>query len=781
MKNTLRGQLILSVALVHALMMSLFLFDSTVRQEGLLLENQIHQAVAMSQALATSAAGWMAAADVSGLQELVDAQKRFPEMRFAIIADETGFILAHSDRSRVGSYLRDLPPVLQQTFLNRSSELVDVAVPALVAETPVGWVRVGLGQKNAAERLSRLVWLGVVYAVVAIAIGSAVAWVVGLRITKRFFDLLATITSVKTGNRAARSHLKGTDEAATLAQEFNAMLDRAVERDQALLQSEEKYRSLLGLIPVAVVVHGPDTRILLCNPMASALLGLDEDQAVGKEASDPDWRFLREDGSGLPSEEYPVHQVLRTGCSMRGRVLGIERPAPLSAVWVFVNADPVLDNGKVVQIVVTFIDITEQRRVDAELRRLTLMTERILNSAGEGIYGTDLQGRLVFINPAALSILEYTEAEALGKDSHELFHHTRSDGSPYPVAECPLHQALGHGVTTRMKDDVYWTRDGGKIPVEHVNSPLIDHGAIAGAVVVFRDVAESKRAEEEIRQLNESLETRVREGIGELKDSQAALMNLVEDLNEKTGELETANAKLKELDRLKSMFIASMSHELRTPLNSVIGFSSILLNEWTGPLTGEQKDLLSTILRSGRHLLALITDVIDVSKIEAGKLESLKERFDAYDAGMEAVLAFSEEAKKKDLTIEFHGVHRTIFADRRRLLQCLLNLVSNALKYTDRGKVEVEVAVSDAGDWLEFRVSDTGIGISPEQISTLFSPFVRIILPQRPVVPGTGLGLYLSKKLAQEVLGGDILVESTQGAGSRFLLQIPLEGEERPV
>ena len=137
-------------------------------------------------------------------------------------------------------------------------------------------------------------------------------------------------------------------------------------------------------------------------------------------------------------------------------------------------------------------------------------------------------------------------------------------------------------------------------PVEHVNTPLIDHGLVVGAVVVFRDITERKQTEEEIRRLNEGLEKRVAERTAdlqrtseELKDSQMALMNIVEDLNEKTAELESANAKLQELDRLKSMFIASMSHELRTPLNSIIGFSSIMLNEWTGPLTAEQKENLA--------------------------------------------------------------------------------------------------------------------------------------------------------------------------------------------
>jgi len=319
------------------------------------------------------------------------------------------------------------------------------------------------------------------------------------------------------------------------------------------------------------------------------------------------------------------------------------------------------------------------------------------------------------------------------------------------------------------------------IPVEYTSAPLLDGGSTIGAVIVFRDTAERKLAEEEIRALNENLEKRVKDRTSELRkksdelrDSQRALMNIVEDLNEKAEELESANDRLKDLDRLKSLFIATMSHELRTPLNSIIGFSSILLNEWVGTLTMEQKDDLAAILRSGKHLLALINDVIDVSKIEAGKMESVEEEFDIWGAAMEAAEAVSEDARKKTLALDVKAIHLQVFGDRRRLLQCLLNLVSNAVRYTDSGRIDVVVELVDEGETLECSVSDTGIGIAPEDLPKLFSPFVRLMLPRRPLVPGTGLGLYLVKKLAKEVLRGDIEVRSEFGKGSRFALKLPL-------
>lgn len=426
------------------------------------------------------------------------------------------------------------------------------------------------------------------------------------------------------------------------------------------------------------------------------------------------------------------------------------------------------------------VELGERKRAEEEFKQLSLRNEMILNSVGDGIYGTDINGNVVFMNQTALLMLGCATPDVIGKNSHGLFHHTKADGTPYPPEECPLHLSLAHGETYRGLNEVFWTSDGRMFPVEHVNAPLVDHGDVVGAVVVFRDITERKRTEAEIRALTVKLEKRVAERTlelqiksDELKDSQMALINIVEDLNEQAIELEQANAKLKELDHLKSMFIASMSHELRTPLNSIIGFSSIMLNEWAGSVSDEQKENLSAILRSGRHLLTLINDVIDVSKIEAGMMDSSPEDFDVFDAVAEAVASVAGEMKGKGLDLELDAAHMTVHADRRRLLQCLLNLVSNAVKFTLEGAITVRAMPSARGDILEISVIDSGIGIRDADIPKLFSPFVRLESPMSSTIPGTGLGLYLTRKLAVDVLKGEVSVESEYGKGSRFTLKIP--------
>jgi PAS domain S-box-containing protein len=272
------------------------------------------------------------------------------------------------------------------------------------------------------------------------------------------------------------------------------------------------------------------------------------------------------------------------------------------------------------------------------------------------------------------------------------------------------------------------------------------------ALLLENEIEEHRNAQDELEVLNESLEERV---------------------NERTADLEQANSRLLELDRMKSMFIASMSHELRTPLNSTIGFSSILLSEWAGPLNDEQKENLENILRSGKHLLTLVNDVIDVSRIEAGMIEAYPDDFDIHDLVSEAVLSFGNDVAAKGVEFKVQVIHHTMHTDRTRLLQCLFNLISNAVKYMEQGAITICATVPDGSDMLEISVADTGIGIREEDLGKLFTPFVRLG-SLCATVPGTGLGLYLTRKLVKEVLQGAITVQSTHGAGSRFALRIPI-------
>jgi len=235
------------------------------------------------------------------------------------------------------------------------------------------------------------------------------------------------------------------------------------------------------------------------------------------------------------------------------------------------------------------------------------------------------------------------------------------------------------------------------------------------------------------------------------------------------------NLKLKELDHLKSMFIASTSHELRTPLTSILGFTRIMLKGWVGEINEEQEKQLKIILKSANHLHKLIDDVIDVSKIEADKLDIQKDRYNLVEELLILKERFNIAVEKKELEILIETPESLIiFNDKRRINQILENIIGNAIKFTDEGYISIKI--QKLNGMVEISVKDTGPGIREKDQEKLFKPFSRIIEPGK-FKEGTGLGLHLSKKLANQ-LGGDIFVESEFGKGSTFTLSLKLKEEE---
>jgi PAS domain S-box-containing protein len=369
--GTLRGRLILAVAAVHAAMMTLFIVDLTKRQKEMILDRQVDEAVALSDALATSAAEWIAAKDLAGLRELVEAQQRYPELLFAILADDDGRVLAALGNGAPGDFMLDLPALRQQKVLSRTPAMVDVATPAMLGNRHVGWARVGIGQRLVSQRLSCIAWTGANYALFAILLGSIIAWYTGRRISRRLYAVQETIAAVRAGNKHARSTLKGSDEASAMSHEFNAMLDALAEHDSARRSTEEKYRSLIQKVQVAVVVHDNKGVALDSNPLAEQTLGITKYELLGKDLTDPTWRLLREDGSPLPRSEYPASQVLSTGQALHSQVFGLCRNSTAAVTWVLASAEPVFDHdGAVERVIVSFVDINQRRLAEVELHQL---------------------------------------------------------------------------------------------------------------------------------------------------------------------------------------------------------------------------------------------------------------------------------------------------------------------------------------------------------------------------------------------------------------------------
>jgi signal transduction histidine kinase len=304
-------------------------------------------------------------------------------------------------------------------------------------------------------------------------------------------------------------------------------------------------------------------------------------------------------------------------------------------------------------------------------------------------------------------------------------------------------------------------RSGERVWIAWTNRIVRDEqGQVSEILSVGTDITQLKRAEEAIRELNTSLERRVAE---------------------RTAELAEARDRAEAADHLKSAFLATMSHELRTPLNSIIGFTGIILQGLAGPLNAEQRKQLEMVRDSARHLLALINDVLDISKIEAGQLTVSSEAFDLSASISKAVGIVKPLAEKKGLALQAEIAPEigALVSDPRRVEQILLNILNNAIKFTDRGTVTLTAEIAPSAPpatqpVVQISVADSGIGIKPEDLSKLFQPFRQIDTGLSRQHEGTGLGLAICRRLA-ELLGGEIRAESEWGKGSVFSLTLPLK------
>ena len=497
--------------------------------------------------------------------------------------------------------------------------------------------------------------------------------------------------------------------------------------EAALQQSEEQFRNLAENIHQVFFIGELDpVRLAYLSPAYEEIWGRPRQEAYGRadawiDSIHPEDRetavslFTRSYQGERADAEY---RVVRADGSIR---------------FIKARTFPVFNSeGKFCRLVGIAEDVTQSKRAEKAQRESEEQVRLLLESTAEAIYGIDLDGNCTFSNRACVRMLGYeSPAELLGKNMHATMHHSYEDGRPYPVEDCQIYRAFRVCKGSHVDDEVLWRKDGTSFPAEYWSYPIQRDGKPIGSVVAFLDITDRKRAKIEL-----------------LKAKEGA---------------EAAN-------RAKSEFLANMSHEIRTPMNGIIGMTDLMIETDLSP---EQAEYLHMVKASADSLLTLLNDILDFSKMEAGKLELDNLQFDLRKSLGEVVKMLAIKAQKKGLEF-IYDVHpevpSVVAGDPTRIRQVLVNLVGNAIKFTENGELEVKVQaeVQTAEEAiLHFSVRDTGIGIPVNKQQMIFDSFSQADSSTTRKYGGTGLGLTISAQLVG-LMGGRIWVESDVGKGSTF-------------
>lgn len=492
------------------------------------------------------------------------------------------------------------------------------------------------------------------------------------------------------------------------------------EHVDALRQSEERYRTLVELMPDGVIVSQAG-KISFINSAGVRLCGGERpEDLIGRPVLDfvhPDWRetINRRMTLTAPILSLPAIEHLRV------RLDG-------STYWAEGTGSDAAWHGGIARLVV-IRDITKFKDSEANLRDANHTLEAFIESSPVPIFRVDRNALVTLWNAAAERVTGWTAAEAMGNPVPYLVDDVQHERGAMLKAAIDVKRPVVREAKRRRRDGT---------PVDYLTyaAPLInEQKEITGIVVQLIDITERNRGEQALREAKEAAEL---------------------------------------ANRTKSEFLANMSHELRTPLNAVIGFSELILSEMLGPLGNDRyREYIRDIRQSGTHLLGLINDILDLSKIEAGKVELEEETFDPAEAIAATLRIIRERAQQRRIALTAPRIEPStkLRADERKVKQILLNLLSNAVKFTPEGG-----SVTVSGEWrsdgLVIAVSDTGIGIAPEDVPLALEPFRQISSSHNRSYEGTGLGLPLTKRLV-ELHGGTLEIDSAVGQGTTVRVQFP--------
>ncbi|OLP19073.1 hypothetical protein BST81_07630 [Leptolyngbya sp. 'hensonii'] len=474
-----------------------------------------------------------------------------------------------------------------------------------------------------------------------------------------------------------------------------------------------------------------------------------------------------------------IEQALKTGKSQ------------VYEYQVQINGRVYYQEGRVVvsgqdEVLVIVRDITDRKQIEVAFERLSHQNELILNSAGEGICGVDLQGRITFMNPAASRMLGYQMGELLFQPLHGTIYYNKPDGTPYPLEESPIYTSLREGNIQHRSNEVFWRQDGSCFPVEYISTPIRERHYInpvgevgdASSLSPLVQTSESEAFQDEI----------------------VGTVVIFRDITERQS-----------IDRMKDEFISVVSHELRTPLTSIRGALGLIATGKLGTLAERGQHLLEIAVANADRLVRLVNDILDLERIESGRITMEKRFCDAADLMQQAAATMHPLVDKAGITLSVTPLSVPLWADSDRIIQTLTNLLSNAIKFSppqstiwvkatiisqpetaDRDNLLLSTSsahfspptsaayhlpAAPPRSSLLFSIQDQGRGIPIDKIEMIFGRFQQVDASDSREKGGTGLGLAICRSIIQQH-GGKIWAESVLGKGSTFYFTLPLSGPD---
>ena len=643
------------------------------------------------------------------------------------ILDSDGNVVAREpDPARwVGKNARNVA-LVQTVLAQRRGHLVAPGlddVERIYGFTPVrsvGWyVYAGIPTEAAYAPVGSFIWRSSVSGAAIVLMVVALAGFVGRRIVKPVEQLAAAARQAEK-RLDVEAPVSGPREVAEATAGFNAMLDarRSVEADRE--EAVRRVTNILENMTDAFVHVNPNWEFTYVNSKAAHVLGKVREEMIGRNF----WEVL-------PDSVGRDYSYSLLECMREQKEAVLEAYYPNNDAWYEVHLYP--GDG----LAIYFHDITVRKRASEEIAKSEASLRRLLDSNPIGVIVADFSGRIQYANDAFLRIVGYSHEDVR---SGLLRWDAITPPEDAPKDRQAVEELRATGRIAPWEKN-YIHQHGHKVPVL-VGVTVLEEGK-EDCVAFVLDLSLQK-AQEEVRRKNQ--------------------------------ELEEQNVRIQEANRLKSEFLAHMSHELRTPLNGIIGYSEFLLDEKPGPLNEKQQRCLNDMLYSGRHLLQLINDVLDLAKVEAGRMELHPERFSVREAVAEVCSVLGQLSRKNSVTIRTEVAPEVdrVLLDQQKFKQVLYNLLSNAVKFSrEGGTVDMDARRFDRTR-LELRVRDTGIGIRREDFSRLFREFEQLEQGAGRNYGGSGLGLALARRIV-EFQQGSIGVESVYGQGSTFTVVLPLE------